>query len=295
MTAVIINLPYTAQGVPQPLLKRLELTPEDWRREHWHLTDPHLGTIVREAALGLEGDETLAPPVIIYPYSPVVADPWGLWARELDKPGSGQPQAAILKRTTSGRPIHWEPKDCELIIERTVKPFYEQLEKNIRERLAHSPLVLVLTLRSYGSQPFIFEKNRQTPRPQVAVGSLPGLTPPQLAELVGDIFKGFRWWPELNWPQPGGACLPPAFVNHPQVKALGLSLDRNLYMNEDNGRKTEGAKGVARILRTVFHLLDQELRRVAHAKTVHRQDAAKKSPILKGESRLAGAVFAVKG
>ena len=282
MAGIIINLPYTAAAVPSPLAKRLGLSAEDWQLEHWRLTDPYLAQIVREAAVYEGRDGEVIRPVVIYPFSPVVADPWGLWAAELNgDQGALPPGPAILPRTTAGRAINWTPKDRELIFGRTVEPFYRQIEEAAGALLEDSPLILVLTLRSYGSNPLVFEKCKKYPRPQVAVGSTAGLTPDGLVNLAGDTFRAFRWWPELNWPHGGGACLPPPLAGHPRVRSMTLSLGRDLYMDERSGRLKDSSESVARILRTVFNLLDQELGRVAEARISRNLRARKKSPIIK--------------
>ena len=275
-------MPYTAGGVPPPLAKRLALSPEDWQTEHWRLTDPYLARIVREAAVyeGREGE--VVRPVVVYPFSPVVADPWGLWAAELGEDKSqGPPRAAIMPKTTAGRAIDWSPKDRELIFARTVEPFYRQIEQAAEALWSDSPIILVLTLRSYGSAPLTFEHSRKYPRPQVVVGSTAGLTPDGLVNLAGDTFRAFRWWPELNWPHSGGGCLPPALAGQPRVRSMTISLGRDLYMDEKTGRLKDSSEGVARVLRTVFNLLDQELARVAGVRISRSLRTKKQSPIIK--------------
>lgn len=280
---IVINLPYTSGGVPPPLAKRLELSPDDWRLEHWRLIDPHLARIVRQAAvIGDHDGEESARPVVAYPFSPVVADPWGLWAAELDEGREIRPpEPAILPRTTAGKTIAWSPRDRELIFERTVRPFFKQIEEEAGAMLEDSPIILALTLRSHPSRPADFERNRKYPRPQVTVGATPGLTPDGLANLAGDIFRAFRWWPELNWPYGGGACLPPSLAGHPRVKSMSLSLGRELYMDESSGKLKESSEGAARVLRTVFNLLGQELARVARVRAGRSFRDRKPSPIIK--------------
>ncbi|MDR0881955.1 MAG: N-formylglutamate amidohydrolase [Candidatus Adiutrix sp.] len=278
MNAVVINLPYAGGGAPPPVAKHLNLAPGEWQLEHWRLTDPCLAEVLRLAA----APEARPPrPVVVNPWSPLVADPWGLWAAELASAGD-QPEpggAAILSRTTAGKAITWTEAEREVIFGRSVRPFYAQIEAAVAEMLQIAPLVLVITLRSYSSRPFAFERNRKFPRPQVCVGARSGLTPPGLADLAGDVFLACRWWPELSWPQAGGACLPPSLAGRPRVRALGLSLCRSLYMDEDTGRPKPAAAGVARVLSTVFNILDQELSRVSQL----RLDRArpKDSPVIK--------------
>ncbi|MDR2945212.1 MAG: hypothetical protein LBV79_00480, partial [Candidatus Adiutrix sp.] len=172
-----------------------------------------------------------------------------------------------------------------LIFGRTVLPFYQQIEEAAVRLFEDSPLVLILTLRSHGSNPLKFEANHQYPRPQVAVGSTAGLTPEGLANLAGNTFRAFRWWPELNWPHGGGDCLPPALAGRPRVRSMSLSLSRELYMDERSGRLKETSARVARILRTVFNLLDQELARVARLRISRSARRKKKSAIIKASAQ----------
>jgi hypothetical protein len=266
MTGIILNLPYTASAVPPPVARRLGLSPEEWQFEHWRLIDPPLGEIVREAAHFERRKVKIDRPVIAYPLSPLVADPWGLWAAELAEDAEPPRGPAVLPRTTAGRPLAWTEKDVELILGRSVAPFHREITAAARRLLAEVPLVLVITLRSFGAMPLPFEKCRKYPRPQAAIGSHPGLTPQGLAELAGSILKSCRWWPELNWPQAEGACLPEELAGNPRVRALGLSLCRGLYLDERTGRRKNSAKGVVRVLKTFFNLLDQELDRVGRVR-----------------------------
>ena len=299
MTGIVINLPYASAAVPPPVARRLALSPEDWRLEHWRLTDPHLADIAREAAGFERRSVRTERPVIVYPLSPLVADPWGLWAAELADGSEAAPpvppRPAALPRTTAGRPLTWTAKDMELILNRSAFPFHQEITAVTRRLLAEASLALVITLRSFGSQPLPFEKCRKYPRPQAAVGAHPALTPPGLAGLAGGILKSCRWWPELDWPQARGACLPEELIAHPRVRALGLSLRRDLYLDEKTGRRKTSARGVVRVLRTLFNLLDQELDRVARAR-LDRARAPEKSavprppsPVIKA-GRLSGAV-----
>ena len=276
---IILNLPYTSAAVPPPVARRLGLSPDDWQLEHWRLIDPHLGDIVREAASFERRHVKTDRPLIVYPLSPLVADPWGLWAAELaDEASKKPPRPAILTRTTTGRPLPpWSEKDAELILGRSVAPFHREITEAANRLLDEAPLVLVITLRSFGSMPLPFEKCRKYPRPQAAIGSRNGLTPPGLAELAGGILKSCRWWPELDWPQAEGACLPEELAESPRVRALGLSLCRGLYFDERTGRRKSSYESVVRVLRTFFNLLDQEMARVAQTR-LERSLAPKKRP-----------------
>jgi hypothetical protein len=298
MTRVILNLPYTSSAVPPPVARRLGLSQEEWQLEHWRLIDPPLGEIVREAACFERRKVKINRPLIAYPLSPLVADPWGLWAAELaEGSGTAPIKPAVLPRTTAGRALAWPEKDIEIILGRSVVPFHREITAAARHLLddEQAPMVLVVTLRSFGTMPLPFEKCRKYPRPQAAVGFQPDRTPQGLADLAGSILRSFRWWPELNWPQAEGACLPEELAGHPRVRALGLSLCRSLYLDERTGGRKSSAQSVVRVLRTFFNLLDQEVDRVGRARLTRALAPARPakasprvpSPVIKAE-RLKG-------
>ncbi|UQZ90361.1 hypothetical protein C4J81_14570 [Deltaproteobacteria bacterium Smac51] len=283
MSKVIINLPYTAQAAPPAVAKRLALSPEEWQLEHWRLIDPYLAEMAAEAAVFQKRDRRIERPLIIYPYSPVVADPWGLWAAELSEDDSISPGApATLPQTTAGKAINWSDKDRETIFSRTTLPFLQQIEDAAHSLLEEAPLVLIVTLRSFTSMPQNFEKDRRYPRPQACVSTAGKLTPEGLANMTGDTFRAFRWWAELNLPQAGTACAPESLRNHPRVRTIGLSLCRSLYMDENTGRKKPAIRSVIRVLKTVFNLFDQELSRVAKLR-IERATKPKDSPVIKAD------------
>jgi hypothetical protein len=290
LSRIVLNLPYTSAAVPPPVASRIGLSPEEWQLEHWRLIDPYLAEIVREAAHFERRKVKIDRPVVTYSLSPLVADPWGLWAAELTEGSEpAPPRPSVLPRTTAGKPLVWGDKDIELILGRSVAPYHREITAAAHRLLEEAPMVLVVTLRSFGTMPLPFEKCRKYPRPQAAVGSQAGLTPQGLAELAGGILKSCRWWPELNWPQAEGACLPEELADSPRVRALGLSLCRGLYLDERTGRRKNSALNVIRVLKTFFNLLDQEMDRVARVRLT-RALAPKKpasptipSPVIKAE------------
>lgn len=289
MSGVVINLPYAGSSLPPAVASRLGLTPDELRLEHWRLTDPILADIVRKAALIERRGRAAERPLIINGWSPLTADPWGLWAAELAaaegqdfRPEDLAGRPAILPCTTAGQAIKWNGKDLEIILSRSAYPFHEQIEQAARDFLACAPLVLIVTVRSFTSMPLGFEASKKYPRPQVCVSTSPGLTPGGLAGLAGNTFRICRWWPELNWPHRFGACVPRGLVGSPRVRSLGLSLSRSLYMDERSGRKKETADGISRVLATLFNLFDEELVRVAGLR-LNRMIKPKQSPIIKAD------------
>jgi hypothetical protein len=272
-------VPYGSLAIPRPILNRLQLTSEDLRREHWLLTDPYLLEI---AIAATEKDSKRGPKTLLsFPWSPLVADPLGLVANELEQ--NQQREPTVLSKDCSGRVINdWGAMDKALIMEKTVKPYFEALEKECREALEQEKFALLVTLRSFFSIPQAHEKDRRRPRPQVALGTSQERTPEGLAILAGSVFRSFGLWPQLNWPL-SGAPVPPSFDGSPRLKSLGLYLNKDLYLDERTGRKKETIKATIRMVKILLNLLDQELERVASLKLARAFPPKVPSSVIKAQ------------
>ena len=291
MPGILINLPYTSMAIPKAIAKAMSLNQAELQLEHWRMVDPYLSRIVQEASVLERRQVRIEWPVIEYPWSPLVADPWGGWVAEIT--GEDAPAPAILPHTTAGRALTWSEGDRRTIFSRTTQPFYQELEEKGKILLEQNNLVLLITIRSFSAWPprakrkdFLSLRGQGSAsiarEPQVCIISDPQSTPPGLVNLGAGIFKTFGWWPELNWPQIHGACLPPKLVGHSRVRSIGISLNRNLYLDEKTGRLRPTTSTVGRVLRTVFNLFGQELDRVAQVRINREKKPA--SPIIKASS-----------
>lgn len=283
MNSIIINLPYAGCGAPAALINRLGLTGDELRLENWRLADPLLAEIVREAATFEDQSQLLERPVVVNAWSPLVADPLGILEIERQKSSQrlARPKPAVLPESTAGRLIELSPADQDIVLKRAAIPFLQTLEEKVKLALESRPLVLVLTCRSYFSRPQGYEKSQKYPRPHACVTADPTLTPEALSNLAGNILRAFGWWPELNWPHEIAAPLPDALQNRGRVVPIGLSFSRDLYMDEKTGRRKPRAEAVARILRTMLNLFDQELSRVAARRIERFNKPRRLSPIIK--------------
>ncbi|MDR0355301.1 MAG: N-formylglutamate amidohydrolase [Deltaproteobacteria bacterium] len=279
MAGLVINVPYGGLEIPPAVQKRLPLSADDLRGEHWRLCDPHLLSIFQKAA---QGDDKRGPwPLIHYPFSPLVADPLGLLAQELDQTRELGP--FVLTKTTTGRELpQWSEKDRLFLLEKTTVPYAAELKRQCLAELEGQNLLALITVRSFSSEPQAFERDRRFPRPQISLGSSDAHTPEGLAELAGHVFRSLGFWPQLNWPA-SGAAVPLELAGQPRLKALGLALRRDLYLDEKTGRLKESLEAVVRVMRTFLNLLSQELDRVAEVKLRRAFRTKKASNVIKAD------------
>jgi hypothetical protein len=259
LAGIVLNVPYGCLAIPPAVQKRLSIGQDRLRGEHWRLCDPFLLALAREAALG--GPKWGPWPLVAFHFSPLVADPLGLVAMELGQ--AEEPGPAILTSDTQGKDLpQWSEPDRLFLLDRTVAPYARELEKECLEQLGRENLVALVTLRSFGTDPQPHERDRRRPRPQITLGSSDDHTPDGLTVLAGHIFRTLGFWPQLNWPL-SGAVGPWGLAGQPRLKALGLCLRRDLYLDEKTGHQKETREAVVRVLRTFFSLLGQEMDRVA--------------------------------
>jgi N-formylglutamate amidohydrolase len=278
LAGLVINVPYGGLSIPPAVQKRLPLNQKDLRVEHWRLCDPYLLALAKEAALGTAKHGPW--PLVVYPFSPLVADPLGLVALELGQTEETGP--TVLTKDTQGRNLpSWSQSDHQFLMDKTVLPYARDLEDKCLDQLSKQHLTALITLRSFSTIPQPHERDHRYPRPQITLGSSDDHTPDGLTALAGHIFRTLGFWPQLNWPL-SGATVPKELADQPRLKALGLCLRRNLYLDEKTGQPVNGAKeAITRVLKTFFSLLSQELDRVAKIRLRRAFPPKKHSSIIK--------------
>ncbi|MDR0621505.1 MAG: N-formylglutamate amidohydrolase [Deltaproteobacteria bacterium] len=282
MAGIVVNVPYGGLAIPPAVQKRLSLSPGDLRAEHWRLCDPYLLALAKEAA---GGDAKRGPwPLVAYPYSPLVADPLGLVAMELGQTEESGP--TLLTKDTRGLNLpNWNPSDHQFLMEKTVAPYAADLKARCLEELSGQHLVALVTVRSFAARPQPHERDHRYPRPQITLGSSEDHTPDGLTALAGHIFRTLGFWPQLNWPL-SGAVMPKELADQPRLKALGLGLRRDLYLDENTGQPKKDSHGaVVRVVKTFFNLLSQELDRVAKIRLRRAFPPKRSSNVIKAPNR----------
>jgi hypothetical protein len=277
LAGLILNVPYGSPFLPRAIQKRLTLTEEETRWENWRLTDPFLLNLVKEASQ--PASPALSPSLrrleenssarsanwpnlklISYPFSPLVADPLGSLAQELGQ--IAVPSPTILTRGALQKDLpEWTASEKEFIFAHCVNPYLEQLSQAANNLLAEESLVLILTIRFFAAKANIMD-HKANPKPQINLGFDERHTPKGLLHLAGHVFKRFGLWSELDYPLVG-APIPEALKKHARLKALGLAIRRDLYLDETKASLLGSASSLVRVLRSFFSLLGQELDRVA--------------------------------
>jgi hypothetical protein len=296
LAGLILNVPYGCPFLPKAIHKRLKLTEEELRWENWRLTDPYLLDLVKRAAdsdykaAKTSRDLVKKDPgsphrlpdcrVVDYPFSPLVADPIGLLARDLGQRET--PEPFILTKGTLEKDLpDWTKAEKDFIFAQCVDPYLKNLSSAGKELLAKEKFAILLTVRFFSFKD-IKLVHRLTPKPQINLSLEKALTPPGLAALAGRVFRRFGLWTELDFPLPGGG-VPPEMAAWPRLKALGLALRRDLYLDENSAKPSPSADSLVRVLRTFFSLLGQELDRVSEIRLKRAFPPKRPSNVIKAE------------
>ncbi|MDR1165020.1 MAG: N-formylglutamate amidohydrolase [Deltaproteobacteria bacterium] len=283
MATVALNVPYGGIFTPPAVEKRLGLTREELGWENFRLADPLLLSVVDAAARARPlpsalGEKTFKPkPLLSYAFSPLVSDPLGFLAADLAGERENAPGPRFIRQGTLGKTFpEWSPAEAELIEKKSSRPYLDAIRDKCQSLLETESLVLLLTARSYPSKPWNHETERRYPRPQASVGAWDERhSPPGLLSFIGRTLRAFNLWPELNWPRQG-AYLPPELGDSPRLLAASLSFRRDLFMDENSGRANASSQSLARVLRNVLVLLEDELEEVIRIR--HRRRNPPKPP-----------------
>jgi hypothetical protein len=282
LAGLLLNVPYGSPFLPQAVARRLSLTAEEVRWENWNLTDPFLLDLIKRAVSPdppppeASGSPDLVRPaqrslhklpeclLVSYPYSPLVADPLGLVARELGQIDS--PAPAILTRGTQEKDLpQWTASEQAFLRERCIQPYLDELAAGVRKLLDSENLAVLVNIRFFSLKPWLHEPRGRIPLPQISLGLSDEQTPKGLVHLIGHIFRTFGLWTELDYPQ-AGTAVPRTLAGRPRLKVLGLGLRRDLYLDETKAEFKTSLQSLVRILRTLFCLMGQELDRVAQVR-----------------------------
>lgn len=265
MTEIIINLP-SSVTLPPALARKLYLSPEKHQLKYWPLIAHPLTDITREVVRFTQRPVTIDHSVTTYSLSSLEPNSWKLWAHELteDMPAVDLPRPAFPPRTTADKLINWFAQNRKVIFGRSIIPFHQEIMATARRLLADSPLILIITIRSFIFIPLNFKRNFHYPKLQTTDNSLPSSTPPPyLLNLADRALKSCRLWAKLDCLQYRNACLTTKLIGHPLARTLSILLYRNLYLDEKTNQVKSSARSMSRVLKIILNLLNQELTQTA--------------------------------
>ncbi len=244
--SIIFHIPHASLLIPEEYRDQFVLSDEELELEQMKLVDRHtedlFGTSVYEQ--------------VVFPVSRIVCDP-ERFKDDREEPIAVSGMGAVYTKTSDGRDLRRTLTDMER--QSLIKLFYDAHYRRIRD-IVHTALfengrALILDCHSFPSQPFPYESETDSQRPDVCIGTDSYHTPQELTDRVGDYFEKNGYAAACNYPYSGSFVPSPYYRRNKKVESVMLEINRSLYMDEKTGEKTEGFETVREALAGLWEVL----------------------------------------
>lgn len=159
-------------------------------------------------------------------------------------------------------------KEREDLLERFYRPHHRRLADAVAGAIAANGRCLVIDAHSFPSRPLPYERDARLPRPAVCIGTDADHTPDDLRRAAVAMFRRGLGSVAVDRPF-SGALVPADFLGSDErVLAVMIEVRRDLYMDEETGRRLRRFTWVAAGLQAAVRRLGRE------AASIGREPAA---------------------
>lgn len=142
---------------------------------------------------------------------------------------------------------------AQRLLDRYYWPHHNALDALALERLERFGECLVFDCHSYPSKPLAYELgNASLPRPQIGIGTDPFHTPPALAQAMAEGFRARGYDVGLDTPFTGALVPNAAYGRDARVMGVMIEVRKDLYMDEETGRKNNDFPRIRDDLREIM-------------------------------------------
>ena len=191
---------------------------------------------------------------MVYNYSRLVLDP-ERFRDDKNEDMAAKGMGVIYTKDSNGRKIRKiNQHERNLLLQNIYDPYHSTITKEVQELLAKFGKCLIIDAHSFPAIPLPYENSQGTKRPQICIGTDPYHTPEDLIQLIQNYFEGINLTVKINKPFSG--CYVPAKFLHQEnrVKSIMIEINRELYMDEVTGEKTDSFTEIRSI---ICRLIDQ--------------------------------------
>ena len=239
---MILHVPHGSRHIPPDLRRTILLDDADLERELLLMTDAWTGELyAREDA-----------EAVVFPVSRLVVDPERFTDDSLE-PMAAKGMGAVYTRTSDGWLLRQDPSagERDALLERFYRPHHEALEAAVDGELRKRGRSLLIDCHSFPARPLPSDLDRSEPRPDFCIGTDPFHTPRELEEAAVETLSSRGYQVEVNRPYRGTLVPGRHFRVDPAVSSLMIEIRRDLYMDEETGRKGEGFEAMRGLLAAV--------------------------------------------
>jgi N-formylglutamate deformylase len=248
-----VHIPHSSTTIPDDVRRTFVLSDPALERELLRLTDRYTDELFSLDLLNV------IP--VVFGVSRFVVDP-ERFADDAQEPMAARGMGAVYMATTEGAPLRARLSGAQRaeLLARFYEPHHAALEAATQTVLNASGHCLILDGHSFPDDPLPCDLNQDRPRPEICIGTDPFHTSDYLATKAVKSFSAHGLDVAINRPYAGALVPAPWYRRDARVSAVMIEINRRLYMDEANGKKTADFAETLSIVRSVLTALASEPR-----------------------------------
>lgn len=226
---MLIHIPHSSIHIPDDVRAEIILDEYNLRQESLLITDRYTDELFETDSVFLHQNI----------YSRLVFDP-ERFRNDEDELMAAIGMGAIYSKTSTGDVLREQDSEKRsAMIEKYYDPYHEQLTQKADDILGRYGRCLIVDGHSFPSYPFMFEKNKEKPRPDICIGTDDYHTPDNITIQLEDFIHDNGYSTDRNHPF-GGTLVPMKFYRkNKNIISVMIEINRRLYMDESNGEKNK--------------------------------------------------------
>ena len=228
MKNMLIHIPHSSYIIPEKYKKLFCLSDKEIFKEQIKMTDSYTDELFNVTGITK----------MIFPISRLICDV-ERFRDESKEEMTRQGMWVCYTKTSSLNPLK---RVTEKHKQNILKLYYDKhhfhFEKQIENMLKEHKQNLIIDAHSFSSTPLPYELHSQNFRPDICIGTNNFHTPNRIAEYFYNAFTELGYKVGINNPF-CGTIVPLKFYNKDKrVSSIMIEVNRSLYMNESNGKKS---------------------------------------------------------
>ena len=250
---LLVHVPHGSLEVPPPWRQDIALSDDELRRELLAMTDHETATLFHQP-----------PPtdgvVFVNRLSRLVFDP-ERFEDDAREPLSRLGMGAVYFRCQDGRPLRaatFSDDDREAVLAQLFRPYARALENTVDGLLQRFGRCLIIDGHSFPTRALPYE-DPALARPQICLGFEDRHAPRALIAEIEALVRQRALSCSRNTPFAGSYVPLRHYGRDPRVTSLMIELRRDLYLDEQDGRRSDGFEPTRALVRAILELASRWL------------------------------------
>jgi N-formylglutamate deformylase len=149
------------------------------------------------------------------------------------------------------------PKLRNDILDKYYYPHHEKLNAAVTEQLTNNGRALITDCHSFSNEPFKRDLNKDTPRPDICIGTDEFHTPPGLIKFTETFFKLAGYKVKINIPYSGSIVPIDSYLKDSRVHSVMIELNRDLYLVSGTNKKSRGYNRIRSVINNYLYKISK--------------------------------------